>query len=86
MNPLYDPVGSAEWKELRARLTEAIAELPEQEQTVITLYYAEELLLREIADVLGVTESRVSQIHTRAIYRLGRTMSAATGTERGAEE
>jgi len=74
-----DPVGSVEWEELKQVLVEAIEELPEQEKTVITLYYAEELLLREIADILGVTESRVSQIHTRAVYRLNRTITALTG-------
>lgn len=69
-----DPVGSAEYEELKERLIDAIAALPAQEKTVITLYYAEELLLREIADILGVTESRVSQIHSRAIYRLNRNL------------
>lgn len=69
-----DPVGSAEFEEMKELLVEAIAELPTQEKTVITLYYAEELLLREIAEVLEVTESRVSQIHSRAIYRLNRSM------------
>ena len=44
--------------------------LPEREKTVITLYYYEELTLREIGEVLGVTESRVSQLHTKAILRL----------------
>ncbi len=76
-----DPVGSAEWSELREALAEAIAELPEQDRTVITLYYAEELLLREIAGMLGVTESRVSQIHTRALYRLNRALGARIGVE-----
>lgn len=79
-----DPVGSAEWNELRELLAHAIAELPEQDRTVITLYYAEELLLREIAQVLGVTESRVSQIHTRALYRLNRALGAHVGASRGA--
>ena len=55
-------------------MVQAISDLPTQEKTVITLYYAEELLLREIAEVLGVTESRVSQIHSRAIYRLNREL------------
>lgn len=76
-----DPVGSASWRELTELVTEEIKELPEQEQTVITLYYAEELLLREIADILGVTESRVSQIHSRAIYRLNRALAQRTGME-----
>ena len=65
-----DPVGSAEWEETKALLIHSITQLPEQEQTVITLYYGEELLLKEIGDLLGVTESRVSQIHSRALYRL----------------
>jgi len=65
-----DPVGSAEWEETKAMLVHAITQLPEQEQTVITLYYGEELLLKEIGDLLGVTESRISQIHSRALYRL----------------
>lgn len=73
-----DPVGSAEFDEMKEQLIHAITELPEQEKTVITLYYAEDLYLREIADILGVTESRVSQIHSRAIYRLNQTMDAPT--------
>lgn len=75
-----DPSGSAEWHELRDLLVRAIGELPEQEKTVITLYYGEDLLLREIAEVLEVVESRVSQIHTRALYRLNRTLSSAIGS------
>ncbi|MCP3914781.1 MAG: FliA/WhiG family RNA polymerase sigma factor [bacterium] len=75
-----DPVGSAEWTEMRGVLADTIAELPDSEQTVITLYYAEELLLRDIAEILGVTESRVSQIHSRAIYRLNRVLTSMTGT------
>lgn len=71
-----DPVGSADWNERKELLAGAIAELPEQEKTVITLYYAEGLLLREISEILEVTESRVSQIHSRAIYRLNRVLAA----------
>lgn len=52
------------------RLALAVAALPERERRVIVLYYAEGLLLRDIAEVLDVTESRVSQIHTRALARL----------------
>lgn len=73
------PQGSAEWNETKELLLRAIGGLAEQERTVITLYYGEELLLREIAEVLGVTESRVSQIHTRALYRLNRELSASMG-------
>ncbi len=74
-----DPVGSAEWNELRELLAQAVADLPEQDRTVITLYYAEELLLREIAQMMGVTESRISQIHTRALYRLNRALAVHVG-------
>lgn len=56
--------------EVREVLGDAIARLPEREKLVVTLYYYEELTLREIGDVLGVTESRVSQLHTKAILRL----------------
>ena len=75
-----DPVGSAEWEEARDVLAKAVAELPEQECSVITLYYAEELLLKEIAEVLGVTESRISQIHTRALYRLNVGLKSSIGS------
>ena len=56
--------------ELRDRIAEAIAALPEREKLVIALYYYENLTLREIGEVLGVTESRVSQLHTKAVLRL----------------
>jgi RNA polymerase sigma factor for flagellar operon FliA len=65
-----DPQGALAQTELREALGEAIARLPEREKLVVTLYYYEELTLREIGDVLGVTESRVSQLHTKAILRL----------------
>ena len=55
---------------MREALAEAISRLPEREKLVVTLYYYEELTLREIGEVLGVTESRVSQLHTKAILRL----------------
>jgi RNA polymerase sigma factor for flagellar operon FliA len=56
--------------ETRAALAEAIRRLPERERLVIALYYYEELTLREIGEILGVTESRVSQLHTKAVLRL----------------
>jgi len=52
------------------RIAESIAKLPEREKLVIALYYYENLTLREIGEVLGVTESRVSQLHTKAVLRL----------------
>lgn len=75
-----DPSDSAERAELKQRLVEAIAELPEQEKSVITLYYAEEMLLRDIGEILGVTESRVSQIHGRAIYLLNKRLGGSART------
>lgn len=75
-----DPVGSVEWEELKSVMIDCISGLPEQEKTVITLYYGEELLLKEISAILGVTESRVSQIHSAALYRLNRQLSALTGS------
>lgn len=72
-----DPRDSAEWLESKRLVERAIRALPEQDRIVVTLYYGEELLLREIAEVLGVTESRVSQIHTRALFRLNRELGTA---------
>lgn len=54
----------------RARLVEAIDELPEREKLLMALYYQEELNLKEIGAVLGVTESRVCQLHSQAVGRL----------------
>jgi RNA polymerase sigma factor for flagellar operon FliA len=65
-----DPQESLDSSEIKDRLTEAIASLPEREQLVVALYYYESLTLREIGEVLGVTESRVSQLHTKAVMRL----------------
>ncbi|QKT04926.1 RNA polymerase sigma factor FliA [Ectothiorhodospiraceae bacterium 2226] len=55
---------------LQARMAEALASLPERERLVMSLYYDEELNLREIGAVLGVSESRVCQIHGQAVIRL----------------
>jgi len=65
-----DPQRSLSQTEMKEAIADAIARLPEREKLVITLYYYEELTLREIGEVLGVTESRVSQLHTKAILRL----------------
>ncbi|MHB0915297.1 MAG: RNA polymerase sigma factor WhiG [Thermoleophilia bacterium] len=65
-----DPAAVVDVTEVKERLAHAIANLPEREKIVIALYYYEGLTLREIGDVLGVTESRVSQLHTKAILRL----------------
>lgn len=63
--------------EMRDAIAESIHRLPEREKLVIVLYYYEELTLREIGEVLGVTESRVSQLHTKAIMRLKVRLNSA---------
>lgn len=65
-----DPGNDVKAREDRERLAKAIAELPEADRNVVVLYYNEQLYLKEIGQILGVTESRVSQILTRAIERL----------------
>jgi RNA polymerase sigma factor for flagellar operon FliA len=65
-----DPQQMLAASELKDRLADAIAALPEREKLVIALYYYENLTLREIGEVLGVTESRISQLHTKAVLRL----------------
>ena len=65
-----DPANAMDATEMKDRLADAIARLPEREKLVVALYYYENLTLREIGEVLGVTESRVSQLHTKAVLRL----------------
>ncbi len=65
-----DPARVLDASEMRERVSDEIARLPEREKLVVALYYYENLTLREIGEVLGVTESRVSQLHTKAILRL----------------
>ncbi len=65
-----DPSRALDVGDLKDRIADSIAKLPEREKLVIALYYYENLTLREIGEVLGVTESRVSQMHTKAVLRL----------------
>lgn len=65
-----DPETVCEAREMRRLLARAINQLPDREKTVVTLYYYEGLTLAEIGNVLGVTESRTSQIHTKAVLQL----------------
>jgi RNA polymerase sigma factor for flagellar operon FliA len=62
-----DPSAGLEGQEMRGLLSAAINSLSEREKIVVTLYYFEGLTLSEIGDILGVTESRVCQIHTKAV-------------------
>ena len=81
-SPEEDPLFRCLKGELKQRLIDAIDELPERERLVLTLYYYEELTMKEIGLTLGVVESRVSQIHSAAVLRL-RVALAALRSEAG---
>lgn len=70
-----DPFDGIQQGALRQGLAQAISQLPERERLVLALYYNEELNLKEIGHVLGVSESRVSQIHSQAALRLRTRMA-----------
>jgi RNA polymerase sigma factor FliA len=65
-----DPLEMLNLQDLKKALTLAIAELPEKERLVLSLYYFEELTMKEVGNVLNLTESRISQLHTQAVLRL----------------
>ena len=65
-----NPANSTELFELKDMLAKAIDRLPEKERTVVSLYYYEELTLKEISLILHLTEARISQLHTKAIFRM----------------
>lgn len=73
-----DPETAIDTAELKDRLAEAIELLPDRERLVIALYYYEGLTLREIGEVLGVTESRVSQLHTKAVLGMRSHLQSAS--------
>lgn len=70
MRSSQDPFTSVEGKELVEKLAGAIETLPERERMIVTLYYYEELTLREIGEILSLTEGRICQIHAQAVARL----------------
>jgi RNA polymerase sigma factor for flagellar operon FliA len=84
-NPLGDlissdartPLECLEAEERRERLAGAIQGLPEREQQIIVMYYYEGLYMAEMAEIMGVSESRISQLHTRALYNLTRKLEGA---------
>src|SRR5690606_8070988 len=71
------PVAAYEVEEMKHILAEAINRMPERERVVLTLYYYEGLTLAEIGSVLGVTESRVCQIHTKSVIQLRSRLAAS---------
>lgn len=72
-----DPVAAFESEETKFLLARAVNQLPEREKIVVTLYYYEGLTLAEIGKVLGVTESRICQMHTKAVMQLRGKLAAA---------
>lgn len=77
--PEEDPLFRCLRGELEERLTEAISNLPDRERLVMTLYYFEEMTMREIGLALGVVESRVSQVHASAVMHLRSALRDLTG-------
>jgi RNA polymerase sigma factor for flagellar operon FliA len=80
-NPMVQLAGI----ELREQLASAIEELPEKQRMVLSLYYYEDLNLKEIGDILEVTESRVSQLHTQAVLRLRARLKEHLLTDAGSD-
>ena len=62
-------------EELKTQLTEALSMLTEKEKTVVLLYYYEDLTLKEISRVMEVSESRISQLHSKALTKMRRRMN-----------
>jgi RNA polymerase sigma factor for flagellar operon FliA len=76
-----DPSQTFELEEMKDIIADAINRLPERERTVVALYYYEGLTMREIGEVLSVTESRVCQMHTKAILRLRARLGSSLGID-----
>ena len=76
-----DPQTQIRLIELKAIIAKAIDALPEKERLMVSLYYYEELTMKEIGAVLEITESRVSQIHSKAVYRLRTKLKAIIAEE-----
>ncbi len=76
-NAQIQPGRAMEEGELRDAMRAEISKLPEREQAILILYYEDGLTLSEIGDALGVTESRISQIHTKAVLQLRSRLAAA---------
>jgi RNA polymerase sigma factor for flagellar operon FliA len=81
-SPEDDPLFRCLQGEMRQLVVDAIEELPEKERMVLTLYYYEELTMKEIGLTLGVVESRVSQIHSAAVVRLRSSLHGMQKTQK----
>jgi len=75
-NPLMGPLDSLQREDFQKNLAQCISTLAERDRLVLSLYYEEELNLRQVGEVLGVSESRVSQIHSQAMRRLQTRLKA----------
>ncbi len=75
------PEDGLQRSELLQQLTRAIAELPKRQRQIIILYYGKELTMKQIADVAGVTESRISQLHAAALFRLSAKLKTFSETD-----
>ena len=75
-----NPSARLEAEELRKTLAKAIDKLPEKERIVVALYYNDELTLKEIANILHLTEARISQLHTKAVFRLRGSLARMEAT------
>jgi RNA polymerase sigma factor for flagellar operon FliA len=73
----HTPVIAVEAEELRGVIREAVRDLPERERLVLSLYYDENLTLGDIAEILDITESRVSQLHARSVLHLRARLRAS---------
>ena len=81
-SPEEDPLFRCLKGEMKQRLADAVEDLPERERLVLTLYYYDELTMKEIGLTLGVVESRVSQIHSAAVLRLRVALAALRSGQR----
>jgi len=82
----YDPLKLIEDESMRNTLVEGIASLPEREKLMMALYYDQDLNLREIGEVMGVTESRICQLHSQAIARLRSRMLFANSKKKAGKQ
>jgi RNA polymerase sigma factor for flagellar operon FliA len=80
--PDNDPLYCCLKSELKECLAKAIGELPERERQLLALYYVEELTMREVGEVLGLGEGRISQLHSAALIRLRGRLQEMLGARR----